>query len=99
MPQGNAITRPPGFWHATPPKFSASRVFVKTSFKLLAFGAVCLTWCHFRELARNYTYSDFVGRSLTYGKVSVLTHEPLSSKEIDRMRAAEVERKKARNLM
>lgn len=49
----------------------------------------------FRDLQQHVTYRNFKGRMMTLGPMSTLTHEPLSVEEVDKLKAAERERKAA----
>lgn len=48
----------------------------------------------YRSMAWNYTYTNFIGKTMSFGKLTTLTHEPATVEEIDRLKAAEAERKK-----
>lgn len=87
MPQGNAGVVPPGLWY-NPVTTSSIPKLVRGS--LLQLFGVCFMFyalSEHRSLAYKYTYTDFIGKTMSMGKLTVLTHEPLSAEEVDRLKA------------
>lgn len=94
MPQGNAISQPTGIWHGDPVRFSIPYMMLRTCFRVSLMGTAIAGFWYFRVLARDYTYTEYIGKTISLGKLSVLTHEPLSVAEIDKLKAEEAARKK-----
>lgn len=88
MPQGNHHTTPPGLWYYNPTTQSVRKLFMGSCIKLSAtlFGLWLLS--EYRALAYKYTYKNFIGKTMSLGPLSKLTHEPLSAEEIDRLKEA-----------
>lgn len=94
MPEGNAHQFPPGLWYQEPTTSSIPRLLLKSVGKVALLFAFLSCVEAYRSLARNYTYTNFIGRTMTFGTLSTDTHEPATTEEIDRLKAAEAERKK-----
>lgn len=94
MPQGNAHQTPPGLWYKEPNTSSIPKLCMKSAGKLaLVFSAIFLL-DRYRSLSWKYTYTNFIGKTMSFGNLTTLTHQPATVGEIDRLKAAEAERKK-----
>lgn len=94
MPVGAAQLFPSGLW-VLKPKTTSIPILVATTCVKIAIplaGLGCLSYL--RSLTYNYTYTTYLGKSLSMGHMSNLTHEPLSVEEIDKMKEAQAERRR-----
>lgn len=93
MPQGNAHVLPSGLWQMNPNSASIPKLVLKTMGKIAALAFSIYLLAEYKSMAYKYTYKPFIGRSMTLGTGSLLTHEPLSATEIDKLKEAEKLRK------
>lgn len=94
MPEGNHHHTPHGLWYQEPTPSSVPRLFAKTAGKIGGLLTFYYLFNQFRSIQWTYTYTSFIGKTMSFGKISTFTHEPLSVEEIDRLKAAEAEKKK-----
>lgn len=94
MPQGNSQFLPSGIWSFGPTTASVPRLFLRTCRNLTGFIFVCYLLSEWRVMQSKKVYNRFVGRTMTLGTLNTDTHEPLSVEEIDKLKAAEAERKR-----
>lgn len=85
MPQGAHHFTPPGLWYQTPKTSTIPRLLLGSFSQLLMGVAVYFGIVEFRKLQYTYTYKNFIGRTMSFGNVTTLTHEPLSTAEIDKL--------------
>jgi hypothetical protein len=86
MPAGNHHYTPHGFWHQTPPGATVPRLVLKTCRDLAFLGLFIVGVNAYRSLQWKYTYTSFIGKTITMEKVSQLTHEPASVEVIDSLK-------------
>lgn len=96
MPQGNAHELPHGIWWTDPTTSSYKRLLLRSAARFAGFAFVWYCIFEYRSLAYKYTYTQFIGKTMTLGSSIKLNHEPLSVEEIDKLKEAEAIRKKAR---
>jgi hypothetical protein len=96
MPAGNHHYTPHGHWWETPKSSTVPRLIFKTARNLALTALFFYGLNAYRAMLWNYTYTSFIGKTMTLGNVSTATHEPASVEYIDKLKAEEAERKKRR---
>lgn len=94
MPEGNHHTTPPGLWYQEPTTSSIPKLLARSAGKIAALFGILFVFDRYRSLQWTYTYTRFIGKTMSLGTITTDTHEPLSVEEIDRLKGAEAERKK-----
>lgn len=94
MPAGNHHYTPNGFWWQTPSSATLPRLVLGSIRNSILAGLSVVAYCAWRSLQYNHTYTCFQGKTITMGKMTLLTHEPASVEEIDKLKAEEAQRKK-----
>lgn len=94
MPHGAAQIFPSGNWVHRPKTTRISRLILRTCVKFCVpfLGLGFLSYL--RSLTYNYTYTSYIGKSISMGHMSQLTHKPLSVEQIDKLKEAQAERRR-----
>lgn len=85
---------PPGLWVQKPKSSSIPRLVLGTIGKLATpFAIIGAIYCY-GNVSYTYSYPNFKGKSISMGHITRVTHEPLSTEEIDRLKREQAERRK-----
>jgi hypothetical protein len=97
MPAGNHHYTPSGFWYQNPSGSTIPRLVFRSVRSVAFLGLVIVSINAYKALQVDYTYTNFIGKTMTYGKVSQYTHEPASAETIDKLKAENAAKKKLRS--
>lgn len=98
MPQGNHHMTPSGNWVHDPTTSSIPKLMWITARRVAGMAAIIAALVGFRSLSYKYTYTNFLGKTMSLGTITTATHEPLSVEEVDKLKAAEAEKKRIARL-
>lgn len=87
MPTGKAHSFPSGFWALQLSPTNNRALFLRSCTQASLFILASYALYRYREISWTHTYTSFKGKSLSYGPLTQLTHEPLTTDEVDKLKA------------
>lgn len=93
MPKGIAQAYPSGLWVQEPTTSSLPKLFSISACRFIGVAVIIYAIDAYRSINWNYSYKNFVGRTLIYGNFSDVDRKELSVEEIDKLRAEQAEKK------
>lgn len=86
MPQGNHQWLPSGIWYQKPASSSYPKLVLATCRQVGLVVSFLVLYNGYRSMAWNWTYTEYIGKTMTQGKYSIATHEPASVEYIDQLK-------------